>query len=195
MTNDIERFKAQIRYRLINLRESVLNLRNGRIDLKISLSDEDYRFLRREAGKNNISRAELIKLIEEEREGIKLNPEITFYFRIIPLEIPLGQHIRLVTSDESGEAIEELICLGDNYFILIHHERNSLHLTDILRSITSPWNTGASVTFEVFRNNSRVILNNRLSLYRTRPLKQIAFLIPQIDYDKLVLNWEEYNNL
>lgn len=193
--NDVDRIKSLIRFKLINLKESVLDIMDGKIDLNISLSDEDFRFLEKEAQKVNISRQELIKYIDEVRASINFAPEIRTQIKIIPGDIPLGQHIRLVTSDEKGEAIEELIHIGDNHFVLVYHERNSLRLTDVLKSRTSPWNVGGYIDFEVYRNDDRVIVNEKLSIYRTRPIRQMAYLIPQIDYDKLLLSDEEYKKM
>jgi hypothetical protein len=194
MANEADRLKSLIKYKLVNLKESVLDILDGKIDLKISLSDEDFRFLEREAQKVNISRVELIRYIDEVRATINFSPEIRTQLKIIPAEIPLGQHIKLVTSDEKGEAIEELIYIGDNHFVLVYHERNSLRLTDVLKSRTSPWNVGGYIDFEVYRNNERVI-NGKLSIYRTRIIRQMAYLNPQIDYDKLLLSDEEFQKL
>jgi hypothetical protein len=195
MADDIDRLKSLIKYKLINLKESVLDILNGKIDLKISLSDEDFRFLEKEAQKINITRSELIRYIDEVRAGINFAPETRSMFKIIPADVPLGQHIRLVTNDERGEAIEEFIYIGDNQFVLVNHERNSLMLTDVLVPRTSPWNVGGFIDFEVYRNNVRVIVNGKLSIYRTRKIKQMLYLIPQIDYDKLLLNDEEFKKL
>jgi hypothetical protein len=191
MANEVEHLKSLIKYKLVNFKESVLDILDGKIDLKVSLSDEDFRFLEKEALKINIKREELIRYIDEVRASINFAPEIKTQFKIMPTEIPLGQHIKLVTYDEKGEAIEELISIGDSHFVLIYHERNSLRLTDVLKSRTSPWNVGGYIDFEVYRNNERVTVG-KLSIYRTRTIKQMLYLNPQIDYDKLLLSDEEF---
>ena len=191
MANDVDHLKSLIKYKLVNFKESVLDILDGKIDLKVSLSDENFRFLEKEALKINVKREELIRYIDEVRGSINFAPEIKTQFKIIPTEIPLGQHIKLVTYDDKGEAIEELINIGDSHFVLIYHERNSLRLTDVLKSRTSPWNVGGYIDFEVYRNNERVTVG-KLSIYRTRTIKQMLYLNPQIDYDKLLLSDEEF---
>lgn len=154
-------------------------------DKNIRLTNKEYIEIEKEAENYEVSKSVLNELIQESIDKISLGPKIEEEFKILPKELTLGQHIKLFTDDGNGIAIEEFIFIGDNRFILINHERGSLLVNDELRNLTSPWNIGGYVDFEVYRNDKKVIQDNKYSIYRTRKLVKIQLLYPQFDYDSL----------
>ncbi len=151
----------------------------------IKLTNKEYIEIEREAQKYEISKSRLNELIQESIDKISLGPRIEEEFKILPSNLDLGQHIKLYTDDGNGLAIEELIFIGDNRFILIDHERGSLLINDELKNMTSPWNISGHVDFEVYRDGEKVIHEGKYSIYRTRKLTKIQLLFPQFDYDSL----------
>jgi len=140
MENKVTTLKNIIKSKMI--KDISVNFENNNVDFQISLTDHDYRILKKEADNINITKHELDKLIDKTREEINFKPKIKDELKIIPTELKTGQHIRLITKDEKGEAIEELIYMSNNSFILVRHERGSLKLLDELRSISSEyWRT------------------------------------------------------
>ncbi len=184
MSKELDALELSIKNKLINFKSSAFDIIQGKMNLQLSLSDQDFRVLEKEAVKQNISKQELINLIEEVRSSINFEPRIESKRKINIEDVKKGQHIKLTTRDEKGEAIEELIYLGDNYLILIEHERGSLKPGDLLLSVTSPWNVGAYIEFHVYRNNERVIRDGKYSIYRTKNIQSLQFLYPQFDFEK-----------
>lgn len=154
-------------------------------DKNIRLTNKEYIEIEKEAKKYEVSKNILNELIQESIDKISLGPKIEEEFKVLPKDLVLGQHIKLFTDDGNGVAIEELIFIGDNRFILINHERGSLLINDELKNLTSPWNIGGYVDFEVYRDDKKVIHENKYSIYRTRKLIKIQLLIPQFDYHSL----------
>jgi len=187
MSKEIDELKTNIRERLLNLKTNNFSYSNNTIKLSLSLSDADYKSLIQFANKNSISQEKLNALIKEERELLqnKLQPKTTTKYKINPSEISLGQHIKIYTNDQHGEAIEELINIDYNKFILIGHERGSLLVGDVLTNTTSPWNEGGVIDFEVFRDNKKFVYDKDHTIYRTRKVKHFQLIDPQFDYDKL----------
>jgi len=183
MTTDsnLAAFKSTIRKKMVKLK-----IAGSMVLPETSLSDFDYRQLKAEAEKLEISETNLRKLIDEVRDSISLQPKKEIRYKVLLHEIPFGQHIWMNTKDEKGEAIEELVFIGENRFILIHHERGSLKINDELRAMLFPWEVGGFVDFEVFRDNKRVTYSDDLTIYRTRPIKEIVFMNPQFDYEQLI---------
>ena len=153
------------------------------ISKQISLTDKEYNEVRRESEKYDLSKSDLNKLIKEVSDNLSLAPKIEELYKVIPTELKLGQHIKLYTTDEKGEAIEELIYMGESKFTLISHERGALLPNDELKTITSPWNVEGLIDFEVYRDNKRVIEGKDFSIYRTRRIKKIQLLTPQVSDD------------
>ena len=182
MENKVTTLKNIIKSKMI--KDISVNFENNNVDFQISLTDHDYRILKKEADNINITKHELDKLIDKTREEINFKPKIKDELKIIPTELKTGQHIRLITKDEKGEAIEELIYMSNNSFILVRHERGSLKLLDELRSISSPWNIGGHIDFHVFRDGKRLIKEAKYSVYRTKNIVNIQKLIPQFDFEK-----------
>lgn len=94
--------------------------------------------------------------------------------RLIPGTIAKGHHIKLVTIDEMGTSNEELIALGDAWFLLIRHERGSLGQFDLLKAVSSPWEIRGSADFQVFRNGLQVIHKAKGDLYQTKKIHSIS---------------------
>lgn len=183
MDQQLVNFKTFIKKKLVKLKFS-----NGHIHTEISLSDYDYRILKAEAFKLNLPEHELQKMIEDVKQTIKLDPKVEIKYKVLLNELTIGQHIRIITRDDRGEAIEEFIFLGENRFLLIYHERGALQITDELRALTSPWDVGGFIDFEVFRNGKKITHDDDLTVYRTRPIKEIQFLVPPLEYDQLFLS-------
>jgi len=179
--SSLNTLKTTIRKKLVKLK-----ITTGIVTPEVSLSDSDYRQLKTEAERLEISESKLRGLIEEVRDTITLKPKEEIKYKILLKEIPLGQHVRINTKDDKGEAIEELVFIGENRFFLIHHERGSLKINDELKAITFPWEVGGFIDFEVFRDGKRISHGEDLTIYRTRPIKEIVFLHPQFDYEQLV---------
>lgn len=185
MSKDTDHLHTLIKQKLINFRETGINILDGKIDIKLTLTDQNFRILKREAEQLQINEEELIRMIEHVKSNITFEDKMEVRHKIVLPDIPMGQHIRLITSDGQGEAIEGFIYIGEYSFIVVKHERGSLLLCDHLVSVTSPWTPGGYIEFEVYRNNERVIKPGNLSLYRTKPIKQIQFLNSQFDYHQL----------
>lgn len=186
MDQQLVNFKTVIKRKLVKLKFS-----NGQIQTEISLSDYDYRILKAEAFKISLPEYELQKLIEDIKQTIRLDPKVEIKYKVLLNEISLGQHIKILTRDTRGEAIEEFISLGENRFLLIYHERGALQITDELRALTSPWDVGGFIDFEVYRSGKRVTHDDDLTVYRTRIIKEIQFLVPPLEYDQLFLSEEK----
>ncbi len=187
MNKEIDELRSAIRDKLLNLKENNFVYSQNSINLSLSLLDIDYKELMKVSDQKKIQHSLLNDLIKEERDSlqVKLQPKLTTSYKLIPAELPLGQHLKIYTSDEHGEAIEELINVGPNLFILIGHERGSLRVGDVVFSTTSPWNEGGVIDFQVYRDFKRYTFDENHTLYRTRRIKHIQLIDPQLDYDKL----------
>jgi hypothetical protein len=179
--DDYNALKKQIRKKLVKL-----SINNGIPEIKMSLSESDYKSLIADSSKISVKEEELKKIIEEVRGSVKLDPKPENKYKVLLKEIKIGQHIKLVTRDEKGEAIEELIYLGENKFFLLNHERGSLIITDELKALNFPWEIDGYIDFEVYRNNERFVFNNELTVYRTKKLKEIYFMKPPDEFDQIL---------
>ncbi len=181
MSTELRNLKDKIKRLMI--KDLSFDAAHDQTDFRIALTDHDYRLLKKETEKIQISKYELDKLIDQVRSEIKFEPKVNEVKKVIPNELKMGQHIRLITRDEKGEALEEMIYIGEFNFVLTKHERGSLELLDELKSETSPWNLGGFIDFQVYRNGERIVKNENLSIYRTKRLTSIQLLDPQFDFE------------
>jgi hypothetical protein len=177
--------KNSIRKKLI--KDLLFDAINDSVDFRISLSGVEYRELQKESS-GFLKKYELDRLIDEVKSSIKFDARVKEELKILPAKLELGQHIRLKTHDESGEAIEGMIHIGNDRFLLVEHERNSLELLDELQSIISPWSVGGYINFLVFRDKKQIIREGEKSVYRTKKITNIQLLNPQFDFDDFYRN-------
>ena len=186
MNQDLTALKLLIQKKLI--KDLSFDSNDDDLNFRVTLTDLEYRELTRESVKVGLNKHQLDKLIDQVKETIRFDTKIKEVLKIIPALITPGQYLRLRTHDETGDAVEELICIGGNRFVLIRHERASLELLDELRSLTSPWNVSGYIDFEVYRNDERVVRDSDLNVYRTKPIQNIQLLEPQFDFDAFYRN-------
>lgn len=149
------------------------------------LTDAEWRMLCEEAAKEGHSVEELRLMLSDviQNEAI-FSPKIRTVYHIDPLEIKIGQHLRLSgISDVYGVASLELICLASNQWMVVSSGRHVLCREDMLEAATTPWNVGYVVDFKVSRNGKRY--PDTQSIYRTFKLERIEFLDPADVYEYL----------
>ena len=187
---NIDKIKSKIKDQLLDLKKGDFTFNNNAISLNLSLTDLEYKNLLLTAQEIGIEKEKLNELINEEKEHLKkmFQPKVKVIYKLKPKEIQLGQYLKVYTKDDSGEAVEELIYIGDESFILIGHERGSLMIGDELKTITSPWSEGGYIDFEVYRDGKRFIYDDEHTIYRTRKINYIEIIEPQFDYAKLFSN-------
>lgn len=186
MKQDLTALKQLIQKKLI--KDLSFEANDEELNFRVTLTDLEYRELIKESAKIGLNKHELDKLIDQVKETIRFDTKTKEVLKLIPALITPGQYFRLRTHDETGDAAEEFICIGSNRFILIAHERGALNLLDELRSLTSPWNVGGYIDFEVYRNDKRVVQEGDLNIYRTKPIKNIQLLEPKFDFDAFYRN-------
>lgn len=181
MTQELTALKQLIQKKLI--KDLSFTSDDDDLSFRVTLTNLEYRELLKESAKIGVAKHELDKLIDQVKESIKFDTKIKETLKLIPANIKIGQYLRLRTHDQTGDATEEFICFGNSRFILVKHERGALEIMDELKSLTSPWNVGGFVDFEVYRNNKQIIREGNLNVYRTKTLKNIQILDPQFDFD------------
>ncbi len=67
-------------------------------------------------------------------------------------DFPALQHIVLC---EEGNRRTELLCIGNEDFVVLDTNRSGIIPDDRLRSITRPWNIGELIKFDIFRNGAK----------------------------------------
>lgn len=186
MSQELTALKQLIQKKLI--KDLSFSSEEEDLSFRITLTNLEYRELLKESAKVGLTKYDLDKLIDQVKESIKFDPKVKEVLKMIPSLMTPGQYFRLKTNDETGDAVEEFICIGSNRFVLVKHERGALTLLDELRSLTSPWNVGGFIDFEVFRNNKRVVKTSDLDVYRTKTIKNIQLLEPQFNFDEFYKN-------
>ncbi len=191
MNQDLTALKLLIQKKLI--KDLSFDSNDDDLNFRVTLTDLEYRELTRESVKAGLNKHQLDKLIDQVKETIRFDTKTKEVLKIIPALITPGQFVRLKTHDETGDAVEEFICIGSNRFILTNHERGALELLDELKSITSPWNVSGYIDFEVYRNDERVVQEGDLDIYRTKTIKNIQLLEPKFDFDAFYENKYGFN--
>jgi len=162
----------------------------GQLVQEIEFSPESRKLIV-QTGDNKEARAALYKEGEEQyqysqaevnefiaqiiMEEVILSSTIHQEISIKPVDIKLGQHIKLHYQGTSGKIEEELLKIGKNEFLLIQHDRDSLMPGTILNSRSSPWEQGFEISFDFNRDN-------RSAIYRTGKLLNIELLGPNNIY-------------
>jgi len=184
---NIDELKSKINDELLKLKKGDFTFYNNAISLNLSLTDLEYKKLLTNAQEIGVDKDKLNELINEQKDELKrsFQPKVSVVYKLKPTDLQLGQHLKIITRDDYGEAVEELIFVGNERFILIGHERESLLIGDELKSISSPWSEGGVVDFEVYRNGKRFIYDDDHTIYRTRKILYIEIIEPQFDYAKL----------
>lgn len=186
MNQNLFTLKQTIKNKLV--KDLTFDFQNEDTNFNVSLNSIEYRELLKEAANMGLSNEQLDKLISEVKSNINFEPKVREILKLIPSELETGQHIRLKTYDNTGIATEEFIYMGDNKFVVVKHEREALEILDILKANTIPWTVDCEAEFEVFRNNMQVVMENELSIYKTKKIQNIQLLTPQFDFDEFYLN-------
>jgi len=181
MEANFHELQSAIKTKLV--KKITFDIAQGTVNFNLSLNATDFAELEQKAKELNVPKTELLKLINKAKNEITLEPKIVDSMKVIPHELAVGQHIKLITNDGNGEAIEELIHIKEGNFILINHERGSLLVGDHLKSVTSPWNINTKIDFEVYRDGKRYIKDDKYSIYRSRAIVKMYLLYPQFDFE------------
>ena len=181
MEENFFELQSAIKSKLV--KKITFDILEGTDNFNLSLNTTDFAELEQKAKELNVPKNELLKLINKTKNEITLEPKIIESMKVIPYDLPVGQHVKLITNDGNGEAIEEFIHIKEGNFILINHERGSLLIGDHLKSVTSPWNINTKIDFEIYRNGERFIKDDKYSIYRSRAIAKMYLLYPQFDFE------------
>lgn len=128
---------------------------SGKGDFDLNINESEFREIEKKRKELNVEIDNLSIYIQNLLRNAHSKVKTKILNSVNPLELSKNSIVQLVAYVNRVKIIEELLCIGENEYLLTSHNRGALIKGDILKTKTSPWMPKTNIKFEVYRNGKR----------------------------------------